>query len=145
MCKNCGERRDWCQEPSHLEMIWKSKSFGETRAILRQECKFSLDFEVLFNTFPGGSDGKESPCNSGDPDWIPESERFTRRREQLPTAVFLPGESPWTEEPGRLQSMGSQRVRHDWATNNTFNSELVLSQMGCLAAHSLSTVNVLIF
>ena len=29
------------------------------------------------------------------------------------TAVFLPGESPWTEEPGELQSMGSQRVRHD--------------------------------
>ena len=24
---------------------------------------------------------------------------------------------PWTEEPGWLQSMGSQRVRHDWATN----------------------------
>ena len=25
--------------------------------------------------------------------------------------------SPWTQEPGRLQSMGSQRVGHDWATN----------------------------
>ena len=24
---------------------------------------------------------------------------------------------PWTEEPGRLQSMGSQRVRHNWATS----------------------------
>ena len=24
---------------------------------------------------------------------------------------------PWTEEPGRLQSMGSQRVGHDWATS----------------------------
>ena len=24
---------------------------------------------------------------------------------------------PWTEEPGRLQSMGSQRVRHDWETS----------------------------
>ena len=24
---------------------------------------------------------------------------------------------PWTEEPGRLQSMGSQRVRHDWVTS----------------------------
>ena len=24
---------------------------------------------------------------------------------------------PWTGEPGGLQSMGSQRVRHDWATN----------------------------
>ena len=24
---------------------------------------------------------------------------------------------PWTEERGRLQSMGSKRVRHDWATS----------------------------
>ena len=24
---------------------------------------------------------------------------------------------PWAEEPGRLQSMGSRRVRHDWATS----------------------------
>ena len=24
---------------------------------------------------------------------------------------------PWTEQPGRLQSMGSQRIGHDWATN----------------------------
>ena len=31
-----------------------------------------------------------------------------------PTPVFLPGqESPWTEEPGGLQSMGSQRVGHN--------------------------------
>ena len=29
------------------------------------------------------------------------------------TPVFLPGESPWTKEPGGLQSMGSQRVGHD--------------------------------
>ena len=26
---------------------------------------------------------------------------------------------PWTIEPGGLQSMGSQRVRHDWATGGT--------------------------
>ena len=26
---------------------------------------------------------------------------------------------PWTEEPGGLQSMGSQRVQHNWATNTT--------------------------
>ena len=24
---------------------------------------------------------------------------------------------PWREEPGRLQSIGSQRVRHDWVAN----------------------------
>ena len=31
-------------------------------------------------------------------------------REWQPTPVFLPGESPWTEEPGGLQSVGPQRV-----------------------------------
>ena len=35
------------------------------------------------------------------------------RREWQPTPVFLPEESPRTEESGGLQSMGSQRVRHD--------------------------------
>ena len=39
------------------------------------------------------------------------------RREWLPTAVFLPGESHVTEEAGRLQSIRLQRVRHDSATN----------------------------
>ena len=38
-----------------------------------------------------------------------------RKRQWQPTPVFLPGESPWTEEPGGLQSTGSQRVKHDWA------------------------------
>ena len=30
---------------------------------------------------------------------------------------------PWTEEPGRLQSMGSQRVEHDWAHTETESEE----------------------
>ena len=41
------------------------------------------------------------------------------RRAWQPTPVFLPGESPWTEEPGGLQSMGSQRVRNDWVTKHS--------------------------
>ena len=43
------------------------------------------------------------------------------RRDRLLTPVFLclPGESPWMGEPGRLQLMGSQRVRHDWTTKHT--------------------------
>ena len=31
----------------------------------------------------------------------------------------------WTEEPGRLQSMGSQRVGHDWATSLHFTLRTV--------------------
>ena len=40
------------------------------------------------------------------------------RREWQPIPVFLPAEfHAWTEEPGGLQSMGSQRVEHCWVTN----------------------------
>ena len=39
--------------------------------------------------------------------------------EWQPIPVFLPGESPWTEEPGRLQSMGLQRVGYDLATKHS--------------------------
>ena len=41
------------------------------------------------------------------------------RRAWQPIPVFLPGESPHKEEPGGLQSMGSQRVGHDWATKHS--------------------------
>ena len=41
-----------------------------------------------------------------------------RRSWQL-TPVFLPGEFPWTEEPGGFQSMESQRVGHDWLTKHS--------------------------
>ena len=43
---------------------------------------------------------------------------------------------PWTEEPGRLQSIGSQRIRHDWATeqwqeyNTTMYSTILLLVKG---------------
>ena len=33
-----------------------------------------------------------------------------------PHSSTLAWKIPWMEEPGRLQSMGSQRVRHDWTT-----------------------------
>ena len=32
-------------------------------------------------------------------------------------SIILAWRIPWTEEPGELQSMGSQRVRHDRVTN----------------------------
>ena len=41
------------------------------------------------------------------------------RRIWQPFPVFLPGESLGTEEPGELQSMVSQRVRHNWATKHS--------------------------
>ena len=36
------------------------------------------------------------------------------KKEMVTHSNILAWKIPWTEEPGRLQSMGSQRVRHDW-------------------------------
>ena len=46
-----------------------------------------------------------------------------------PVPVFLPGESPWTEEPGRLQSIGSKRriSLSEWACTSTHAPDLSLS------------------
>ena len=60
--------------------------------------------------FPGGSDSKEPACNAGDQDLIPRLGRSPGEGNGNP---LLPGESPWTEEPGGLQSMGLQRVEHN--------------------------------
>ena len=45
-------------------------------------------------------------------------------RKWQPAAVFL--EIPWTEEPGGLQSMQSQRVTHDWVHTHTHTHVLEL-------------------
>ena len=84
----------WMEEPGRLQ------SMGLQR--VGHDC---------YKGFPSGSDGKESAYNVGDPGSIPGLERPPWRREWQPTPVFCLG-NPWTEEPGGLQSMGSQRVRH---------------------------------
>ena len=38
-------------------------------------------------------------------------------KEMATHSSILAWRIPWTEEPGGLQSMGSQKVRHDWVTN----------------------------
>ena len=72
---------------------------------------FSVTFSRCFSaTSSGGSEGKESACNAGHLSLIPGLGGFPQRRAWQPTSVFLSGKSPWTEDPGGLQSMGSQRV-----------------------------------
>ena len=51
----------------------------------------------VFLGFPRSSVGKESACNVGDLGLIPGLGRVWQ-----PILVFLPRESPWTEEPGGL-------------------------------------------
>ena len=61
---------------------------------------------------------KNLPANTGDTGSIPGSEDHPLEKEMATPFSILASKIPWTEEPSRLQSMGSQRVGHDYETGN---------------------------
>ena len=65
--------------------------------------------------FPGGSEGSVA-CHAGGPGLIPGSGR-PLEKDMATRSSTVVWRIPWMEEPGRLKSMGSQRVGHDWATS----------------------------
>jgi len=114
-----------CQLNTLLVENWWSKCFH----FPLQEClsytSIVLHFLKHFWFIPGDSDGKESVWNTGDPLWIPELGRSPGEGNGYLSSI-LAQRIPWTEESGGLQSMGSQRVSHDWVTN-TFIKTLELA------------------
>ena len=58
---------------------------------------------------------KESASNAGDLVLTP-GQKDSLEKEMAIHSSILAWEIPWTEEPGGLQSMASQRVRPDWVT-----------------------------
>ena len=83
--------------------------------------------------FSGGTSSKEPTCQrrrhkrSGFDPWVGE---IPWRRAWQHTPVFLPGESHGHEEPGRVWSMGSQRVRHNW------------SDLACMHTQAVSPISL---
>ena len=67
--------------------------------------------------FRGGSDSKEPVCNEGEPGSILGLGRSPGEGNGNYSNI-LAWRIPWIQELGGLQSKGSQRVGHDWATNN---------------------------
>ena len=65
--------------------------------------------------FPGGSVVKNPPADAGDVGLISGSGRSPGEGNGNLLQYFA-WEIPWTDEAGGLQSMGSQRVRHDLET-----------------------------
>ena len=102
--------RDW---------TYVSYVFCLGRLVLYHQCHLGnpreLSEGLFYKDFPGSSDGKVSVCNAGDPGLIPGSGRSSGEGK-----ASLAWKIPWTEDPSRLQSMGSQRVRHDWETSLHF-------------------------
>ena len=74
---------------------------GKTNHVFKSHCNLAGNLHILIRNFSSGltvlhvSSEKAMATHSSTLAW----------------------RIPWTEEPGRLKSMGSQRVRHNWATS----------------------------
>ena len=93
-----------CKKESQAVLILYVQAFFSTIMIC-----FSLDFKYLWIEeelprpvyspfpssmgFPGGSNRKESACNTGDSGLIPQVRKIPRRRKRQLTLVLLPGKS----------------------------------------------------
>ena len=77
---------------------------------------------------------KNPPAKAGDVrdvGLIPGSGR-SPEEEMAPHSGILARRISWTEEPGKLESLGSQRVRHDWASEDIIRlSYLIWSVINC--------------
>ena len=69
----------------------------------------------IYRDFPDGSAGKELACNAGDIGSLGRSlgQEDPLEKEMATHSSILAWRMLWTEEPGGLQSMGSQGIRHD--------------------------------
>ena len=74
--------------------------------------KYSI--AMLFWAFQVVLVAKNPPANAGDEMWVQSLGREDPLEESMAThSSILAWRTPWLEEPGGLQSLGSQRVGHD--------------------------------
>ena len=84
-------------------------------------CVCVWHYILCFSTsrgLPGGSEVKRLPAMQETWVWSLGWED-PLEKEMVTHSIILAWRIPWTEKPGRLQSTGSQRVEHDWATSHT--------------------------
>ena len=90
--------------------LFRDRHAIQTECRPSQKARVALKYGMVnfYGGFPGGSDSKESAYNAGDLGWEDSLE------EGMPTySSILAWRTPWTEDPGRLQSVRLQRVGHD--------------------------------
>ena len=101
------------QRPRHPQFL--SLVCHLTQSDSRKCCPLE---NLVSNVFPGGVSGKEPACQCRldvrDTNSIPGSGRSPGEGNGNPLQYFA-WRIPWTEEPGRLQSIALHRVRYDWS------------------------------
>ena len=80
--------------------------------ILKEFQKFNPIIYNFMISFPSGSEGKYLPAKQQN--WVQSLGQEDPLEKRMAThSSILACRIPWTENPGRLQSKGSQRVGHD--------------------------------
>ena len=87
--------------------------------IINHQRYFFFSYLVHIQSFPGGSDSKESCCNAGDPGSIPGLERSPGEGNGTPLQYSCL-ENPMDGGAWQVTVRGSQRVRHDWGTSLSY-------------------------
>ena len=112
---------------SSLAKTFLPRSMHLLKELLKQKSYLKKKKNFFFNGkyynmftwgFPGGASGKESTCSTGEQEmWVRSlGQEDPLEKEMATLSSILPWQIPCTEEPGRLKSMGLQRVGHDWVT-----------------------------
>ena len=80
----------------------------------------SMDMGFKHAPEDGKGQGSLACCSLWGCKELDMTEQLNWRRQWHPNSSTVAWKIPWMEEPGRLQSMGSLRVGHDWATSLSF-------------------------
>ena len=92
-----------------------------------------------------GTSGKESSCQCrrhkrrGFNPWV---EKIPWRSKWQQAPVFLPGESQWTEDPGRLQSIQFHRIGTNWSNSESTTYLEMWLWASCFTFQSLHILGV---
>ena len=91
----------WRNQPAWLQTILQSYSHQDSMVLAQKQKYRSVE-------------QNRKPRDKSTHLWTPSEKALATHSSTLAWKI------PWAEEPGKLQSMGSQRVRHDWATSLLF-------------------------
>ena len=100
------------RDQNHLQKMSEPKKAGGLQKLGKARNWILLQ-GLVKEDFLGGSVGKVSAYNPGDPGSISLGQECPLEKEMATSSNTLACKIPWMEEPGRLQSLGSQRAGHD--------------------------------